>query len=124
MSAGDVAVEDGDVFGTPVIEASRLCAAAAGGTILVADLVVLLARGRGGHRFEPAGELVLKGLPAPVAASLVVWEDEARSSVPMPAPLTADASVRLVGRAVELGRLRDAWALAGTFGTAGGVGGG
>jgi class 3 adenylate cyclase len=116
VSAGDVVVEDGDVFGAPVIEASRLCTAAAGGTILAADLVVLLARGRGGHRFEPAGELVLKGLPAPVAASLVVCEDETRSSVPMPVPLTVDTSVGLVGRAVELGRLRDAWAAAATSG--------
>jgi class 3 adenylate cyclase/tetratricopeptide (TPR) repeat protein len=116
VSVGDVVVEDGDVFGAPVIEASRLCTAAAGGTILAADLVVLLARGRGGHRFEPAGELVLKGLPAPVAASLVVCEDEARSSVPMPVPLTVDTSVPLVGRGVELGRLRDAWASAATSG--------
>src|SRR2546423_822487 len=31
VSAGDVTVEEGDCFGTPVIEAARLCAAAAGG---------------------------------------------------------------------------------------------
>ena len=30
ISVGDVSVEDGDCFGTPVIEAARLCAAAAG----------------------------------------------------------------------------------------------
>jgi class 3 adenylate cyclase/tetratricopeptide (TPR) repeat protein len=110
VSAGDVTAEDGDVFGTPVIEASRLCAAAAGGTILAADVVVLLARGRGGHHFESAGEVALKGLPIPVAASLVGWEDEV-ALVPLPAAL-AVGSVGLVGRAVELGRLRDAWALA------------
>jgi predicted ATPase/class 3 adenylate cyclase len=116
VSAGDVAVDDGDVFGTPVIEASRLCAAAAGGTILAADLVVLLARGRGGHRFERAGELVLKGLAEPVAASLLVWQDPAGSSVPLPVPLTVDMAVELVGRGVELGRLVDAWASASTSG--------
>jgi len=32
ISAGDVTLEDGDCFGTPVVEASRLCAAAAGAT--------------------------------------------------------------------------------------------
>ena len=31
VSAGDVTLEDGDCFGTPVVEASRLCAAADGG---------------------------------------------------------------------------------------------
>ena len=43
IAAGDVAWEGGDPFGTPVIEAQRLCAAAAAGTILVADAVRLLA---------------------------------------------------------------------------------
>jgi hypothetical protein len=38
IGAGDVAVEDGDVFGTPVVEASRLCAIATGGQIVVAAL--------------------------------------------------------------------------------------
>src|SRR5262249_59118086 len=37
ISLGDVALEQGDCFGTPVIEAARLCAAAEGGQILVAD---------------------------------------------------------------------------------------
>ena len=44
ISAGDASFEDGDFFGTPVVEASRLCADAAGGQILVSDLV---ARARG-----------------------------------------------------------------------------
>ena len=39
ISAGDATFEDGDWFGTPVIEASRLCGAADGGQILVSDLV-------------------------------------------------------------------------------------
>ena len=39
VSAGDAAFEDGDWFGTPVIEASRLCAVADGGQILISDLV-------------------------------------------------------------------------------------
>ncbi|MEX2659815.1 MAG: adenylate/guanylate cyclase domain-containing protein [Acidimicrobiales bacterium] len=56
LSAGDVTLEDGDCFGTPVVEASRLCAAATGGQILAAELVRLLARGRGTHTFVTAGE--------------------------------------------------------------------
>ena len=71
ISAGDVTLEDDDCFGTPVVEASRLCAEAQGDEILVADLVRLLARGRGDHEFVPAGERTLKGLPDPVPVATV-----------------------------------------------------
>jgi class 3 adenylate cyclase len=33
VSVGDATFEDGDYFGTPVVEASRLCGAAVGGQI-------------------------------------------------------------------------------------------
>ena len=46
VSAGDATFEDDDWFGTPVIEAARLCAAAEGGQILVSDLVRALAGSR------------------------------------------------------------------------------
>ena len=39
VSVGDVTFESDDCFGTPVIEAARLCALAEPGEILVADLV-------------------------------------------------------------------------------------
>jgi class 3 adenylate cyclase len=74
ISAGDVTLEDGDCFGSPVIEAARLCARAEGGQILVADLARMLARGRGGHTFTPVGALELRGLPEPVSTSEVAWE--------------------------------------------------
>ena len=47
LSAGDVTVDAGDCFGTPVVEAARLCAAAQGGQILAAEVVRLLVKGRG-----------------------------------------------------------------------------
>src|SRR5205085_5444386 len=72
-SVGDVSHENGDVFGVPVVEASRLCAMAGGGEIVVADLVRALARGRGDVIFEPMGDLDVKGLPEPVPASRVMW---------------------------------------------------
>src|SRR4051794_694015 len=37
LCGGEVTFEDDDVHGTPVIEASRLCAAAAGGEIIVSE---------------------------------------------------------------------------------------
>src|SRR5207248_9880016 len=98
ISVGDVTLDDGDCFGTPVIEASRLCAAADGGQILIAELVRLLARGRGGHTFTDAGCRELKGLPESVATFSVGWERLAAAArVPMPGQL-AIADLPLVGR--------------------------
>ena len=77
ISAGDVTIEDGDCFGTPVVEASRLCAAAEGGHIMVAEVVRILARGRGGHEMTAVGDLELKGLPEPVSTFDVGWEPAA-----------------------------------------------
>jgi len=74
ISGGDIEVEpDGDCFGTPVVEAARLCAAAAEAQILVAEVVKVMARGRGGHEFAPIGPLLLKGLPDPIPAFEVRW---------------------------------------------------
>ena len=66
ISAGDATFEDDDWFGTPVVEASRLCAAATGGQILVSDLVRALAGSRCEFELQPLGTRELKGLPAPI----------------------------------------------------------
>src|SRR5436305_14769554 len=39
ISMGEADVEDGDYFGPPVVEAARLCNAAAGGQVLCSDVV-------------------------------------------------------------------------------------
>jgi class 3 adenylate cyclase/tetratricopeptide (TPR) repeat protein len=108
LSAGDVLVERGDCFGTPVIEAARLCAAARGGQILVTEVVRVLAGSGAVHRFRPVGALDLKGLPAPVPTCEVVWEPALQSPVPAPVLLTDPGRV-FVGREVEVGRLRQLW---------------
>jgi class 3 adenylate cyclase/tetratricopeptide (TPR) repeat protein len=122
VSVGDVATEGGDVFGVPVVEASRLCGSAAGGEILVADIVRTLARGRCAAVFEPMGELALKGLEDPLPVCRVAWEplvEQApgtqESSVPIPAPLLG-AVTSYVGRESLRDRIEDEWAavLAGT----------
>ena len=107
-SAGDVAFEEGDCFGTPVIEAARLCAAAGGGQILVTEIVRLLAGTGGGHRCTPVGALDLKGLPAPVPACEAAWEPLAEPSLPMPALLTGAGRI-FVGRDEELEHLGRLW---------------
>jgi hypothetical protein len=107
ISAGDVVFEGDDCFGTPVIEAARLCGAAAGGQILASEMVRWLARS-GEVTFTPVGSLDLKGLPEPVPTVQVDWEPLLQSWVPLPAFLT-DVGRIFVGRDNDLERLRQLW---------------
>ncbi|MCA1842794.1 MAG: AAA family ATPase, partial [Actinobacteria bacterium] len=107
ISAGDVVFEKDDCFGTPVIEAARLCAAAQGGQILASEIVRWMARS-GGSTFTPMGSLELKGLAEPVPTVEVGWEPLAQSSVPLPTFLT-DIGRIFVGRDGELDRLGQLW---------------
>jgi class 3 adenylate cyclase len=116
IAAGDITLEDDDVFGTPVIEAARLCAAANGGQIIVADLVRVLGRGRGGHHFTPLGDLELKGLPEPLPAAEVGWEraraigDGDRAvNAPLPGPLAAIGRFPYSGRVATRELLSNRW---------------
>jgi len=108
LSAGDVIWEGDDCFGTPVVEARRLCDDADTGQILVGDVVRLLAGSRGGHNFRSVGALELKGIAAPVPAAEVEWQ-VAEQGVPLPGPLTRTESVGFVGRVDEMDRLWTAW---------------
>lgn len=76
LSVGEATAGDGDFFGTPVVEASRLCAEAGAGRILVTELVRLLGAGNAMHRLSPIGDLRLKGLAAPVTTWEVDWDAE------------------------------------------------
>ncbi|HEV8624907.1 MAG TPA: adenylate/guanylate cyclase domain-containing protein [Acidimicrobiia bacterium] len=96
LSAGDVTFEDDDVYGTPVIEASRLCAAADGGAILAAEVVRILSGSVGGHTYTTVGPLELKGLDHPVHAVGVAWEPVVSASLPIP-PLLTDVGRVFVG---------------------------
>jgi hypothetical protein len=109
LSAGDVAREEGDWFGTPVAEAARLEAAAEGGQILASELVRLLAGSRTDVVFEPLGFLNLKGLATPLSACSIRW-------VPLPVvgPLTlpgqlAAGGFGFVGRDAEQQAVLSAW---------------
>jgi DNA-binding SARP family transcriptional activator/class 3 adenylate cyclase len=74
VSVGDAVVDDGDLQGTAVVEAARLCAAAGGGKILCSDAVRAVSANRSGCRFGPAFPMDLKGLPDPVLAREVLWD--------------------------------------------------
>ena len=112
ISVGDISEEDGDWFGTPVNEAARLCAAAVGGQVLIADIVRVLAGSRTRHAIEPAGTRELKGLPEPVVVCEVRWAASTRRlEVELPA-LFGGVARPFVGRVAERSRLADAWAAA------------
>jgi class 3 adenylate cyclase len=74
VSAGEAAFDDDDWFGTPVVEAARLCAEARAGDTLVTDVVRVLVGTRGDHEFEPVGSIALKGLRHPISVARVVRE--------------------------------------------------
>ena len=108
VAVGEATCEESDYFGTPVVEASRLCSKAEGGQILVTDMVRALAGSRGGHRFESLGPVELKGLPDPVSIHHVGWEP-AVADVALPPRLAATSSVAFVGRDAEREVLERAW---------------
>jgi class 3 adenylate cyclase/tetratricopeptide (TPR) repeat protein len=104
ISAGDLIQEDGDCFGVPVIEASRLCGAAVGDQIVASEVVRLLSGTRGGHVFDALGALELKGLASPVTAWEVRWaeDDEVASTAgAMPPGLTTEGQFPFVARLAE-----------------------
>jgi adenylate cyclase len=66
IATGPVIARDGDYYGHTVNLAARLVAAAGSGTVLVTD-TVRAAADDAGFVFAPAGEIVFKGIDAPVA---------------------------------------------------------
>jgi DNA-binding SARP family transcriptional activator/tetratricopeptide (TPR) repeat protein len=130
IAMGEAKAEDGDWYGTPVVEAERLCAAAHRGQILVADVVCTLAGTRGGHPFRSVGALKLKGLGRPLPASEVEWPPDevaapathaqtvtpqlaprpAAIEVPLPAVVRATRQGEFVDREVEQQCLAGVWA--------------
>ena len=110
VAAGDVSVEDGDCFGQPVVVAARLCAEAAAGQILASDLVRMLSGGRGDHSFGERAAFELKGIPDPVDAVTVEWDDVAAGQQSqLPAALESRASLPFAGRRSAVDQLVEAW---------------
>ena len=67
ISSGEAANLDGDWYGTPIVEAARLCDAAASDQTLASSVVVSLVGSRAeAHWFRPMGVFTLKGLPGRV----------------------------------------------------------
>ncbi len=92
ISIGEVIEEDGDWFGTPVVEAARLCSAADDNQTLAHALVASLVGSRGDHYvFEQDGVRTLKGLAAPIPVVVLVSGTDAESR-PLGVPETPQAN--------------------------------
>jgi class 3 adenylate cyclase len=74
LNAGEPVAEEGDLFGTAVIEAARIAAAAEGGEILVSNVVRELAKGKE-FVFADRGDAPLKGFEEPVRLFEVRWQE-------------------------------------------------
>jgi class 3 adenylate cyclase len=114
ISVGDVTWEGDDCFGLPVVEAQRPEASAAPATIRCAELVMHLARGRGGHEFSPLGDLELKGLAEPLAACEVQWSPIAEpvaldTEMGLPPVFAHGVGLPFAGRDDVFEQLVDAW---------------
>ena len=75
LNAGEPIAEEEDLHGTAVIEAARITAAAAGGEILVSNVVKELAKGKN-FLFADRGETSLRGFEDPVRLFEVRWREE------------------------------------------------
>lgn len=114
---GDAVLEEDDWFGTPVVEAARLCAVCGDGQVLVTESLRLMAGSRTAAPIERVGELELKGLPDPVPTCEVRWEPaEVTAGVPLPGLFAGDGAAPFAGRADERATLDRLWKEARTAG--------
>lgn len=74
VNAGEPLVEEADLFGSSVIAAARICHEAAGGEIVVADVVRQLVAGKG-FAFSQRGDVALKGFDEPLRLYDVRWRE-------------------------------------------------
>ena len=93
LDAGEPTVERGDLYGRPVVVASRLCDAAADGEILVSETVRAVAAGRIREPIQPTGSLRLRGIADRVAVAQVQWRDQAP---PPPQPDSQTSPITVV----------------------------
>jgi len=133
IAAGEPIVDGEDLHGMAVVIASRLCAAAGSGEVLVQELVRDLVASRDATALDDARELALKGVPGTVRASCLRWRELAAASgvpaargrvgvapgaragpppagVRLPRLLAAFAEEPLIGRDREIATLRAATA--------------
>lgn len=73
LHVGETVAREGDYFGRNVAIAARVAATAAGGEILVTDELRAALRGDDDFRFEPCGDVELKGLAGRHTLWMLRW---------------------------------------------------
>ncbi len=101
IATGDADIGEDDFAGRPVEEARQLCAAAAGGQVLVMESVRLLGGDAGGYDLVPAGEITLKGRSEPLAVSEVRYSSEQTVGARPDRRSTPGAACDRTGRALR-----------------------
>jgi DNA-binding NarL/FixJ family response regulator len=86
LDAGEPLPDGDDLYGTPVIVASRLCEAAGAGEILASEVVCRIAGPRVAELIQRAGAMRVRGIAERVVASQVRWRDVAEQPTE-PAPV-------------------------------------
>jgi class 3 adenylate cyclase len=97
VSSGDMVREGADWHGMAAAEASRLCAEAGAGSVLVSATTALLARGRATYELRSLGDRRLRGFETPIE----VFEVARPEGGGLPAALAAAVPGRMVGRRLE-----------------------
>ncbi len=87
LAAGEPFEDGDDLYGTPVVIASRLCDAASKGQILASDVVRQVAASRCGALMAPAETLRLRGIAERVATAEVRWNHDTAPPPPVAHPL-------------------------------------
>ncbi|MCE9621979.1 MAG: methyltransferase domain-containing protein [Actinomycetia bacterium] len=98
LATGEATSEHGDWFGSPVIEAARLCALAAPGTTWATSIVRALAGSSSSAVFDDIGAQVLKGFDRPVDIVAVQPGPTTESSYYAVVDKHEEVSDRLVGQ--------------------------
>jgi class 3 adenylate cyclase/tetratricopeptide (TPR) repeat protein len=110
LALGDATEHAGDWFGTPVVQAARLCAQCAGGQILVTDTVRAVAEAHTNAHFAPVGTVALRGLAVKVTIWKLDWVQMAcPAAVALPSPFRGSEAFGFVGRQAELAVLAAAF---------------
>src|SRR2546425_5867961 len=103
LNAGEAIREDGDIFGSTVDAAARICAKAAGGQILASETVRGIVGAAKELQFRDRGRFRLKGFPERWRLLEVAWEEEAPAVV---SPPVLAERTPFVGREAERAELR------------------
>jgi DNA-binding NarL/FixJ family response regulator/class 3 adenylate cyclase len=96
LDAGEPLPDGEDLYGTPVIVASRLCETASAGEILASEVVRQVAGPRVAELMQPAGALRLPGMSERVVTARVRWRTDGDDELPESKPAAVAREITIV----------------------------